>query len=396
MRTLRNCLLVALVALVALPSLAFAEVDKSTNVKRIVHIPFKGSPEQAMAGEGATDIDFQGRYVYAMQQGATAGGIHIIDHSAPVPKEVGFVSCPATQNDVAVVKPGLVVLGFHSGLCAGPTGGGGVRLVDVSNPKSGKVLGFVNTPSGTHTVTTYPGKSIVYASPGGTANGGSVEQIIDVSNPMKPVVAATFGYRDGGPAAGCHDFNFFIKGDTKVGICTGLGQVQIWDVTDPLKPAVMGAVANPSWFLNHTADVSDDGKILVISDETEAQDCVGGPDGAFWAYDFSMPQAPTPLSFFKIKRGQEPVGTDRPTWCTSHNFNFIPGTHKIVAAWYAAGMNVVSWEDPRNPVEEAYYFGNGDDTANYWSAYWYDGRIYATDRVKGLDVFEVKGLKEGK
>ena len=59
-------------------------------------------------------------------------------------------------------------------------------------------------------------------------------------------------------------------------------------------------------------------------------------------------------------------------------------------------MNVVSWEDPMFPVEEAYYFGTGDDTANYWSAYWFDGRIYATDRVKGLDVFEVKGLEEGK
>lgn len=396
MRTLRNCLLAALTVLVALPSLAFAEVDKSNNVKRIVHIPFKGSPEQAMAGEGATDIDFQGRYVYAMQQGASAGGVHIIDHSAAVPKEVGFVSCPATQNDVAVVEPGLIALGFHSGTCAGIAGGGGVRLVDVSNPKKTEILGFVPTPEGTHTLTTYPGKPIIYASPGGTANGDSLEQIIDVSNPMKPKVVATFGPTDGGAVAGCHDFNFFFEGDEKLGICTALGQVQIWDVSDPLAPSVIGAVANPSWFLNHTADVSDDGEILVISDETEAQDCVGGPDGAFWAYDFTNRPTPTPLSYFKIERGQEPVGTDRPTWCTSHNFNFIPGTHKIVAAWYAAGMNVVSWEDPMNPVEEAYYFGNGDDTANYWSAYWYDGRIYATDRVKGLDVFEVKGLKEGK
>src|SRR5688500_1415356 len=124
MKTFHKLLLVALAAVVAVPTLAFAEVDKSDNVKRIVHIPFEGSPEAAMAGEGATDIDFQGRYVYAMQQGAVAGGIHIIDHSARIPKEVGFVSCPATQNDVAVVKPGLIALGFHSGLCAGATGGG--------------------------------------------------------------------------------------------------------------------------------------------------------------------------------------------------------------------------------------------------------------------------------
>jgi hypothetical protein len=68
----------------------------------------------------------------------------------------------------------------------------------------------------------------------------------------------------------------------------------------------------------------------------------------------------------------------------------------IVASWYAAGMNIVDFSNPMQPTETAYYFGTGDDTVNYWSAYWYDGRIYATDRVKGLDVFEVKGVKEGK
>ena len=31
---------------------------------------------------------------------------------------------------------------------------------------------------------------------------------------------------------------------------------------------------------------------------------------------------------------------------------------------------------------------------NYWSAYWYDGRIWANARVRGLDVFTVKGLEE--
>ena len=386
---------VAMAFVVALPLAAFAAIDKSANVKRIVHIPFAGSPEQAVGGEGATDIDFQGKYVYAMQQGGTAGGVHIIDHSARVPKEIGFFSCPGEQNDVAVVKPGLIAVAFHSGICAGLTGGGGVRLVDVRNPKDPRGLGFVNTPEGTHTITAYPGGKYVYASPGGLANGDSLEQIIDVSDPSKPKVAATFGPADGGPAAGCHDLNFWFKGDEKLAICTGAGQVQIWDVSDPVAPAVIGSVANPSFFLNHTSDVSDDGEILVISDETEAQDCVGGPDGAFWAYDFTKRPTPTPLSFFKIERGPAPVGTDRPTWCTSHNFNFIPGTHTIVASWYAAGMNVISWEDPMNPVEEAYYFGTGADAANYWSAYWYDGRIYATDRVKGLDVFEVKGLKEG-
>ena len=76
-----------------------------------------------------------------MQQGPD-GGIHIIDNSKAKPKKVGFFACPGEQNDIAVVKPGLVALGYHSTQCGGP--GGGVRLVDVKNPKRPKLLGAVN------------------------------------------------------------------------------------------------------------------------------------------------------------------------------------------------------------------------------------------------------------
>jgi hypothetical protein len=119
-----------------LPTGVQAELDKSENVTLVRHFPFKGSPEEAVGGEGATDIAFQGRYVYAMQQSATpAGGIHIFDVRGPKPKKVGFVTCPGTQNDVAVVKPGLVVIGYHDSSCGGVVGEGhGVRLINVKNP----------------------------------------------------------------------------------------------------------------------------------------------------------------------------------------------------------------------------------------------------------------------
>lgn len=400
MRSLRAALVALVVVVAALPSGALAELDKSDNVTLVRHFPFEGSPEEAVGGEGATDIAFQGRYVYAMQQSSSpAGGIHIFDVSRKKPKKVGFVTCPGTQNDVAVVKPGLVVIGYHDSSCGGVVGEGhGVRLINVKNPKRPKYLGAVNDiPDGTHTVTTYPGEPYVYASPGGTGNSDSLEQIIDVTDPMSPKVAATYGPADGGPAAGCHDITFFFKDDKKLAICAGLREVQIWDVSDPVAPTTIGRIQNPSFFLNHSSDVSDDGSLLVISDETEAQTCTGeNPDGAMWVYDFTTPEAPTPLGYYKIDRAQAPIGTDRPDWCTSHNFNFVPGTHAIVASWYASGMNVVDFEDPANPREVAHYFGTGEDVANYWSAYWYKGRIYATDRVRGLDVFKVEGLGKGK
>jgi hypothetical protein len=400
-RPLRAAVAVLVALVAALPAIAHAELDKSDNMSLVRHFPFEGSPEKAVAGEGATDIAFQGKYVYAMQQsGSAAGGIHIFDVSKPKPKKVGFVTCPGTQNDVAVVKPGLVVLGYHDSSCGGVVGAGhGIRLVNVKNPKRPKYLGAVNDiEEGTHTVTVYPGEPYVYASPGGTGNSNSEEQIIDVSDPMAPKIVGTYAPADGGPAAGCHDLTFFFKDDQKLAICAALREVQIWDVSDPIAPTTIGRIQNPSFFLNHSSDVSDDGKLLVISDETEVQTCTGeNPDGAMWAYNFENPAQPTPVGYFKIDRAQNPVGSERADWCTSHNFNFVPGTHAIVASWYASGVNVVDFgEDGSAPREVAHYFGTGEDTVNYWSAYWYKGKIYATDRVRGLDVLKVEGLGKGR
>jgi hypothetical protein len=80
----------------------------------------------------------------------------------------------------------------------------------------------------------------------------------------------------------------------------------------------------------------------------------------------------------------------RAEWCTAHLYNFIPGTYVMVASWYNGGMNVIDWSDPSNPQEIEHYWS---EEANYWSAYWYRGRIYANDRRRGLDVFEVRGLR---
>jgi hypothetical protein len=59
-------------------------------------------------------------------------------------------------------------------------------------------------------------------------------------------------------------------------------------------------------------------------------------------------------------------------------------------------MNVLDLSDPSAPVEIAHYMRTGEakEITNYWSAYWYKGRVYANDRVRGLDVFRVQGVHE--
>ena len=390
MRPRRVAGLLALLGLLAPISgpAAASEVDKSKNVRLIKRFAYRDANGYS---EGGTDIDFQGRYVYVARQGPR-GGVQILDASRKVPRTVGFVRCPGTQNDVAIVKPGLLALGYHSSGCGLP--GMGVRLIDVRNPRRPRLLGQVETPGGSHTITVYPGKPIIYASPGGLpTNGGATEQIIDVSNPRRPKIVNTFRPN----ASGCHDLTFDIRKRRKIAVCPGMGETQIWDVTKPTKPATIGHIVNPLMFFHHSAAVSPDGRYLVLGDENFAADeCVGGPTGAIYVYDLANLIAPTPVSYFGIARGPALVSSpdiDRGAWCTAHLFNFIPGTRTLVSSWYAGGMNVIDLRNPANPTEIAYYAGGG---ANYWSAYWYDGRIWANDRVRGLDVFTVKGLKAKK
>ena len=382
--------------LLAAPSFADArEADQTDNVKLIESFPYvnkgEGTDRFFMAG---TDMAFSGKYVYAMQQGDD-GGIHIVENKPSGPKHVNFFPCPGEQNDIAVVKPGLVAIAFHNTLCGGQ--GGGIRLVDVKNPMKPKLLGIVNDlPGGTHTLTVYPGEDIIYASPGGLpTNGGGTEQIIDVSNPSKPKVVGTFSPNP----SGCHDVNFYVTKDEKLAVCVGAGEGQVWDVSDPTAPATIGHIPVPAQF-PHSVEFTHDGKYMVIGDEAIAgNDCVGGPTGSIWIYDWMVRELPVLVGHIGPKRGPLPVGSsnyDRDTWCSAHLFNFVPGTYNLVASWYAGGMSVIDISNQQTPTEIAHYMGTGDDITNYWSAYWYDGRIWANDRGVGrLDVFEVKGLKEG-
>ena len=388
-KLLTSAILLAVAAGSILP--ATAAVDKSDNVKLVGRYRYENKAQGFF--DGGTDIDFQGKFVYSMQQG-TGGGVHIFKQTDNAPKHISFFPCPGEQNDVAVVKKGLIALGYHESTCGGP--GAGVRLLDVRNPKKVKLLGGLNDlPEGTHTLTTYPGKPIIYASPGGLANGNGTQQIIDVSNPRKPKVAATFTPQ----RIGCHDLSFRITKEEQLAFCAGGGEAQIWDVSDPLKPVTLAHVAVPAQF-PHSVATTFDGKYMVIGDEAVGgNDCVGGPTGSLWVYDIGIRQAPVLVGTHSVPRGQQPAGSstvDRNTWCTAHLFNFVPGTYKLVTSWYSAGISIIDFSNPSMPEEIGHYMGTGKDITNYWSAYWHNGQIFANDRVKGLDVFEVKGLKEGK
>lgn len=363
--------LAAIVLLTGAPTVA-GGASATVELKRIASFSFRGATDRTTGG---TDIDFSGRYAYVMQRG-NFGGVHIYDVSGPKPRKIRFVHCPGDQNDVAVVRPGLIAVGYHSSGCPG-VDGGGIRLIDVEDPASPRLLGAIELPPrGTHTLTAYPGKPLVYT------NTSTGQGIVDVSDPHRPKVVWRLENE------GCHDLTFDLRANRKLAFCPqgGSGITEIWDVADPRSPRVVSRIANPAIPYHHSAIVTTDGKHLVIGDEAVGT-CVSAPTGALWIYnieDLSMPEL---VSTWAPENRLPGSASGFSRGCgTVHNFNLVAGTDILVSAWMEGGLILIDLSDPENPLELTHY---DDPETAYWSAYYFDGRIYATDMDRGLDVFRL-------
>ena len=386
----------AVVAAIAPVAGAEAKYEKSKNVKLLDDIKYTGG----------TELAADGKYVYTGElNGETRrgehpdkGGLHIIDVSGKAPKEVGFMHCPGTDNDVEVLRPGIVLMGFSQNQCA-IEAGNGFMTIDVSNPKKPRRLGSVMTGK-THTLKPFPGGRYVYTAGGGLAGGnGAGPAIVDVKDPRKPKVVGTFKTY----TMDCHDISFVKTKDRTLGFCAGAvgsGQVQIWDVSDPLKPTLLSEIVNPIMQYTHYAVASSDGKYLAIDDEAfAAHECHTGqsPTGRVWLYDISNPQAPIPFGSMAPPRGgRDTAGIGNyagwvDSWCLSHGLDWMPGTHNLAVTWFTGGWSVINIDGQSvQPTEVAYFMA--EDSATY-SALWHDGKLYTNDMHRGLDAFSIKGLR---
>ncbi len=385
----------AALALTLVPVAALATqsqaVNKSDNVRLVKQFAYKGSTEVAAHG----DFVYTGELDGITQRGEKPkkGGMHIFDVSGASPKEVAFLHCPGNDNDVEVVKPGLVALGYQRNACA-PLGTG-FMLIDVRDAKNPRIVSNLYLPSGAnaHTIQPYPGGDYLYVSPGGLRNGAAIEYIADISNPLEPKIAATFKPNE----AGCHDLSFFFAKKKKLAFCSGLGETQIWDVADPIAPQVIGRIVNPAIEFHHYAVASSDGKLLAIDDEAfAAHECrtTQSPFGRVWVYDISNPTVPLPLGSFAPPRGGDDVGIGNyvdwvPSWCLAHLIAWKPETHVLAVPWFTGGMSVLDFGNPSQPEEVAYY--QADPSATY-AVTWHRDRLYASDEYQALLVYEIKGL----
>jgi hypothetical protein len=192
----------------------------------------------------------------------------------------------------------------------------------------------------------------------------------------------------------CHDITVYSAIGLAAGACSGNGIVL--DIRDPVHPKRLDAVNDPNYSYWHSASFSNDGKKIVFTDEW------GGGLGARcrpndpnkWGADAVFSLQHNKLSFasyYKLPAAQGDTEN-----CVAHNGSLIPipGRDIEVQAWYQGGVSVMDFTDAEHPVEIAYFDRGPIDPhvlilGGDWSAYWYNGHIYASEIARGLDVFEL-------
>jgi hypothetical protein len=319
----------------------------------------------------------------------------------------------------------------------------GVRIFDITDIRNPKQVAAVQTCRGSHTHTLVvdpKDKNNVYIYVSGTSFVRQSEELagcsgetpdkdpntalfrIDVikvplaapqnaqvvSSPrvfMDPRTGALNGLNNGGTHGKdglekpsetnqCHDITVYSAIGLAAGACSGNGI--LLDIKDPVHPKRVDAVNDPNYAYWHSASFSNDGKKVVFTDEW------GGGLGArcrandpnVWGANAIFRLTNNKLSFASYYKLPAAQGDSEN--CVAHNGSLlpVPGRDIKVQAWYQGGISVMDFTDPGHPVEIAYFDRGPIDPkmlvlGGAWSAYWYNGHIYASEIARGLDIFEL-------
>ena len=367
------------------------------------------------------------------------------------PQLQSSVVCPGGQGDVSVVGNLIImsVEQTRGRLDCGLEGVAepvsserfrGIRIFDVSDFSMPVQVGAVQTCRGshTHTVISDPDdKENIYIYNSGTSSvrkGEELEGCLDESSYKDPETARfrieviqipiarphearivsrpnVFANVDSGVVAGlwdggdhgpgtqttsqtnhCHDITAFPEIGLAAGACAGNGI--LFDITDPLNPVRLDQVLDPGFAYWHSATFNNDGSKVIFTDEWG-----GGSRARCRAFD---PQNWGANAIYDIVDGKLQFGsyyklsapqTEQEN-CVAHNGSLmpVPGRDIFIQAWYQGGISVSDFTDTSDPIEIAYFDRGPVDAeklilGGYWSAYWYEGLIYATEISRGLDAF---------
>ncbi|EAQ95907.2 DUF305 domain-containing protein [Congregibacter litoralis] len=368
------------------------------------------------------------------------------------PDLMASVVCPGGQGDVSIVGDLLFMSAQENRgrLDCGLEGVTedvsedrfrGLRIFDISELRRPRQVGAVQTCRGSHTHSVVAGPDedgIITVYNSGTSSVREEEELegcigevpgdertalfridvieVPVDNPAAAKIVDSprvFADPESGVAAGlwrggdhgegtqdtsrtdqCHDITVFPEGNIAAGACSGNGI--IFDITDPAKPTRIDVVTDKGFAYWHSATFNNDGTKVLFTDEwgggsrarCRAWDpLTWGADAIYDIVDGKLEFG----SYFKMPAPQ--LESEN---CVAHNGSIIPvpGRDIFVQAWYQGGISLIDFTDSKNPVEIGYfdrgpYFEDEIITGGFWSVYWYDGFIYGTEIVRGLDVFDL-------
>ena len=383
-------------------------------------------------------------------------GFNIYDISTPAePTLISSVVCPGGQGDITVVDELLImsVEQTRGRLDCGLEGVAedvsaerfrGLRIFDISSLEMPRQVGAVQTCRGSHThsvVSVDEDAIIVYNS--GTAPVRDGDELagcsdespwkdeqtalfrIDVieipiarpseaqiihspavfADPESGALAGLWARGDHGPRTQttnetnhCHDITVFPSLQIAAGACSGNGIV--FDISDPINPQRIDEVVDAGFAYWHSATLNNDGTKVLYTDEWGGgtRPRCRASDPLTWGANAIYNIVDNELVFggyFKMPAPQ----SDKEN-CVAHNGSLIPvpGRDIMAQAWYQGGLSVFDFTNPADATEIA-YFDRGPIseehlvTGGYWSTYWYNGHIYGTEIVRGVDVFDLQPSK---
>ena len=230
----------------------------------------------------------------------------------------------------------------------------------------------------------------------GGAGAPTAADSLALREALPAMLAARFGDDDGddrGPTQ-CHDITLYPAVGLAGGACEGYGL--LLDISDPVNPTRLTAVADSNFSYWHSATFNNDASKVLFTDEWGGggQPKCRESDPAEWGANAIFEVDGTDLDFKSYYKLPAPQTTEEN--CVAHNGSLVPvpGRDVMVQAWYQGGISVFDWTDAANPVEIAYH-DRGPVSADRmqmggsWSVYWYNGLLVSSEIARGLDVFEL-------
>lgn len=327
---------------------------------------------------------------------AEGGGVYVIDVTNPANAKVAAkVPCVANQGDIQVSHD-LKTLMIASHGPGGPESCGGLGTpgfitVDISNPVKPQPIGF-GVSETSHNITAHPKKPYVYNSSQDLTPPGQI-QIFSIKNPAKPEIVNTVPSLPHAP----HDISF--SKDGKFAVTAAISHWDIFDTTDPENPVLIWTGQCPGCSITHDAKFTPDGNSILIGDEGGGGLAYPCPGGAWYFYDFSSHVAPVLTGVYEPAEFVISRGHTAPGGCTSHVFDISDDSTKVAISWYTVGTRYLDISSaigatvgpnraPTGITECGWYIAKDADS---WASKFGPGDrwIFSSDIVRGFDIFKI-------